>query len=203
MIKTIKYKVHIIVFGIIAVLTCAACFLLFGCSESGSYQKPQGVTAVLLPGEHYSVDESRKHLSVGESAVFTVTLERGYKITDSVGDACRFSDNLSFVQTVTFSNLVYDTVASLVVQPIDVAEFTAHVNTDSGSIIVESALGAAGESTYYSIDKINVVAKQNEGYRFLCWSVGGYVDGGGLSRLCVRVKTAIQPVVLRRNENQV
>ncbi len=154
---------------------------LLACEGGKDYTPSRKIVVVLLGGDHYSVvGGNRRTVQRGETVIFDIELERGYKIVSSFGDDCSFTEDRSFSQTVTFESVTYSVTAQLQTEEVGVAEFEVVYDENSGEIGLTSALGCAEEDgTYYNFDSIDLSATPKNGYRFVCWSSGGYLSDGG------------------------
>jgi len=134
----------------------------------------------LLNGEHYSVIGNNKQIAEkGETIVFEINIERGYRAVSFFGDDCVISDNLSFAQTVTFSNVCYNMTAQIETEEIPVVDFEVVCDENMGDIELTSLLGSASKDLYYDCDIIDLVAVPQSGHRFVCWSTDNYIASGG------------------------
>ncbi len=61
----------------------------------------------------------------------------------------------------------------------EITQFEVFGDEQAGVIEVSSALGQADDDAFYKDDKVTVSATVKDGYRFQCWSKGGYMNGGG------------------------
>lgn len=156
-------------------------FLISGCNAHNEKYDNDGISATLLNGEHYSiVGENKKNISYDNSVSFEILIDRGYKIVGAYGDIFEITDNVSFEQTVTFSNLKYKATLRLETARMEESNFVVEVNNeDMGNVHIDSILGTAKEDTYYCDDSIKISAVANLGYGFQCWSVDNFLSNGG------------------------
>ncbi|MBD5132155.1 MAG: leucine-rich repeat domain-containing protein [Clostridiales bacterium] len=160
---------------------CAAFFC--ACSQAApDYEHNGKVSVTVLNGEHYSVKGGNKHeIDRGGEVTFDIELERGYAIAGVFGDDknCEYTDDISFNQTLTVSNVNYNVTVRLLTKQLSTNEFNIVYDENFGSIKLTSALGEAHKGEYYSTDIVDLTAIAKDGYRFICWSIGDYIANGG------------------------
>lgn len=161
---------------ILICLVSAACFA--GCSHAAKREKTE-ITVTLLNGEHYEVVGDCKKAVADGNAAFEISLERGFAVADALGDTLSVTDDPSFTQTVTFTDVKYKTVARLETRSLDTFAFSVEHNDEFGAVDVDSALGTAELGKYYENDVVDVTAGAKDGYRFVCWSKNNYISDGG------------------------
>ncbi len=173
----IKRRIFTVTAAVIALLSCC---ILIACGGKKGIAADKSLTVTLLSGEHYSVvGENKRAVSSGESVTFTVSLERGYKIVGAYGDECEISDEKAFEQTVKITDVQYKSTVRLETAEMEITQFEVFGDEQAGVIEVSSALGQADDDAFYKDDKVTVSATVKDGYRFQCWSKGGYMNGGG------------------------
>lgn len=172
-----KHRIFILVF-VILLLTCSV--LLVACSNNDTIEADKRITVTLMNGDHYSVSgENKRVVERGETVVFDITLDRGYKIVGAYGDECDVSDGLSFRQTVTFTAVDHKLTAWLKTAEMEKISFKAESNFQDCDISVSSVLGKAEDDIYYAEDILTVSTTPKENYRFICWSTNNYLNSGG------------------------
>lgn len=163
------------------VFQCSLVFcLMTACKPQSEYTPERNISVVLLNGSHYSVlGENKQSANNGDTVTFQIELERGYKAVSSFGDECEVSQDLSFVQTVTFSNVRYNMTSQIKTEEMSVHEFETVCDSVMGEIGINSTLGAADGDLFYEDDIISLTAQPKSGHRFVCWSSGNYINNGG------------------------
>lgn len=156
-------------------------FLISGCADDALMPIDKSLTVTLLNGEHYEVvGENKKTVEFGDSVEFEIAIERGFMVIGAYGDKCDISNNVSFNKTVSFSDIKYKSVVRLETEEMSTQEFSVEIKDNtSGFAEINAILGAAEENVYFSEDIIDVNAVENEGFRFVCWSIGNYLIDGG------------------------
>jgi hypothetical protein len=124
------------------------------------------------------LDDNKKTAERGGEVTFSVQLERGYKISDIFGASGEWSDNYSFSQTVTITDIKYKTSVQLETEEMTTTNFTVNC-ADGGSVEIASALGQVSDGVYYVDDQLTLTATAEKGYRFYCWSTGNFLSAGG------------------------
>ncbi len=171
-----RRKIIVMVAIALALICCVA---LAACNSEG-VQADRQITITILNGEHYQVvGDNKRVVEKGESAVFTVSLDRGYKIVGAYGDKCEISEEYSFQQTVTFVSVYYKSTVRLETAEMGTSAFVAENDLQGGKVLISSLFGQAEEDLYYVGDVLTLTASANKDYRFWCWSKGGYINDGG------------------------
>lgn len=175
--QKLKAAAEIGMMAVVALSLITSC----GINDKGAapaVQKKE-ITVTLLDGEHYSVSGAHKTaVLIGDDAEFVVELERGYRISGAFGDECEYTEDLSFTQTVVFTDMKYKSTVQLETEAMETTPFTVSSN-GGGSVSVSSYLGEASDGVYYAEDIIELSVDAEEGYRFKCWSTGNYLAAGG------------------------
>lgn len=172
-----KRRILIIVSAVLLLFCCA---LIVACDDNTVMDADRRITVTLINGEHYSVvGENKIAVERDEKVAFTVKLERGYKIIGAYGDKCEISDELSFEQTVTFTDVDYKSTVRLETEEMEKVSFETESVPQSGEILVSSVLGQAEDNVYFADDILSVTATPNADFRFLCWSKNNYLNDGG------------------------
>lgn len=154
--------------------------LLAACANDTLGEADKRISVTLMDGEHYSVEGDNKRIvERGETVVFKVTLDVGYKIIGCYGDKCDISENVSFEQTVTFNDVVYKSTVRLEVAEMEKVSFKIENVSSNGDTLTSSILGQADDGVYYAEDILTVSATPTENYRFYCWSKNDYLKNGG------------------------
>lgn len=161
-------------------LLVAFCVLFAACGGNGFNQADRRITVTVMDGEHYSVvGDNKRVVERGETAVFNIVLERGYKVNGYYGDKCEISDELSFQQTVTFTSVNHKSTVRVLTTEMEKVEFKPQSGELIGEVNISSVLGAAEDCVYYADDILTVKAVPKEAHRFVCWSKNNYLNNGG------------------------
>lgn len=172
-----KKRINIVIFTILVMFGAILC----ACSSNkDDYKHTDTVIATVLNGEHYTVNGANSvELNYGDSVSFDIILDRGYRIKGVFGDKCKYSNDSSFNQTVSFEKVEYNVTTRLILEQLDTHEFVADYNKEGGTVHIESVLGAVEADRYYDNDILSLSAEPKDGFRFFCWSIGGYLSDGG------------------------
>ena len=178
--RTIKriYAVLAAVFAFIALNLCA-------CSNQAPAQNEgfDYVTVTVFDGEHYKVSgDNKKTIARGDDVCYEIAVDKGYELVSSFGKDCvitPFKVNPSFDQTVSFLSVNYDTAVTLFTRELEVTDFSAVSNVTECKVDIVSTAGRPSDGKVYVDDEIKLYAIPTTGYRFYCWSEGGFIADGG------------------------
>lgn len=165
-------------------VTVLCLFCISGCAKENAPKADKQLTVTLLNGEHYTViGENKKTVQKGGSAEFSINLEREYYVSNTHGDDCTYTyernANSGLTHTVIFNNIQYKSTVRLETVKRDAVDFSVLGTNETGIVTVDSALGSIDDRTFFEGDILGICANPTEGYRFLCWSVGDYLNEGG------------------------
>lgn len=159
-----RRKIIVMVAIALALICCVA---LAACNSEG-VQADRQITITILNGEHYQVvGDNKRVVEKGESAVFTVSLDRGYKIVGAYGDKCEISEEYSFQQTVTFVSVYYKSTVRLETAEMGTSAFVAENDLQGGGSFDFFFVWTSGRRLILRGRRIDVDGKRQQGLSLL------------------------------------